>query len=197
MNAKKRTFLVDYENVNQHGLYGIHKLTAEDSVLVFYSSACPKIPMESLVSVNCPFSTTEVMPGKQALDIQLSSFLGHELAKHPDRQFIVVSGDSDFDKVLSFWRKRGYRNVRRSACISGRKRKASTEEPADASTPKVATATGIAVAGPDKATRKKIAKIVATHRGDENPLTLIHGDLVKEYGPEKGRELYLYAKSNY
>ena len=45
------TYLVDYENVNEIGLEGIHQLNEADKVFVFYSARIKTIPLERSIEL--------------------------------------------------------------------------------------------------------------------------------------------------
>lgn len=50
--------------------------------------------------------------GKNALDFQLSTELGFQVAMSPENKYIIISGDSGFDAVVYYWRRNGIDIVR-------------------------------------------------------------------------------------
>lgn len=50
--------------------------------------------------------------GKNSLDFYLSSYLGYLIGKNANSSFVIVSQDTGYDNVVSFWEERGY-NVTR------------------------------------------------------------------------------------
>lgn len=102
-------FLVDFENVNSAGLVGIEKLTENDTVYIFYTPSAASLSfdahkniMTSAARINYISVTTGA---KNALDFQLSSFLGYLAAVSRDRKFYIVSADNGYLAVRTFWEK--------------------------------------------------------------------------------------------
>ena len=113
MKASKNFYFVDFENVHEAGLKGIENLSRDDTIYIFYSTVCCKLPMEILNENSATVKTLSVNTGKQALDIQLSSYLGYCLNAEKTGKnkqsvnFYIVSNDTDFDKIISFWSTQG------------------------------------------------------------------------------------------
>lgn len=109
-------FLVDFENVKSLGLNGIELLSKEESVYIFYSENAETLTFD--VHRNIKNSEANIMyfqvkvGSKNALDFQLSSYVGYLIAKKPDEQYFIVSDDTGFDSVVHFW-KESSRNVER------------------------------------------------------------------------------------
>ncbi|MEA4966106.1 MAG: PIN domain-containing protein [Oscillospiraceae bacterium] len=100
-------YLIDYENVNTDGLNGISRLSAEDTVVIFYSEKADRMTfglhrrlMESKAVIDC--KKVEV-GGSNALDFQLSSYLGFLIAQGRQTQFCIVSNDRGYEHVAGFW----------------------------------------------------------------------------------------------
>lgn len=102
-----RIFLIDFENVHNDGLTGIDLLTEDDEVVIFYSVNADSISFELLHKFM--FSKAKLnyykvrRGGKNALDFQLSSYLGYRLSIVPEAEFYIISKDNGFDFVLDFW----------------------------------------------------------------------------------------------
>ena len=105
-------YLVDYENVKTPGLDGVNKLPKEDVVCIFYSENADSLTFslhrrlnESQASIM--YQKVEV-GHKNALDFQLSSYLGyiiHEnLAKPCD--YYIVTQDKGYEVLINYWKKR-------------------------------------------------------------------------------------------
>ena len=45
--------------------------------------------------------------GKNALDFQLSTELGYQISRVPDKRFAIVSNDAGYDSIISYWKGRG------------------------------------------------------------------------------------------
>ncbi len=101
-------YIVDFENVKSKGLNGIDNLEAEDNVFVFYSENAETITFDvhrKMKSTPANIIYFEVKVGsKNALDFQLSSYLGFLIAKDPENQYHIVSDDTGFDSVVHFWK---------------------------------------------------------------------------------------------
>lgn len=110
----KKYFLVDYENVESSGLEGFDKLSKEDVVEVFYTEKANRVSIEFLelylaLKDNAPrLILTKVAKGNQALDMQLSSYLGSLVAaqQNDDCAFVIVSKDKGYGVLQQFWKKK-------------------------------------------------------------------------------------------
>ena len=49
--------------------------------------------------------------GKNALDFQMSSYVGFLISKYPNEKINIVSNDKGFENLLSFWREQGFDNL--------------------------------------------------------------------------------------
>ncbi len=125
IKKKPRFFLVDYENVHMAGLEGIKKLSDSDTVYIFYSENADSLTFDTLRLLSETKAKTEYIKvktdGQNALDFQLSSFLGYLLGQHEDARCYIVSRDKGFANVQIFWYGQGKR-VRLIPCIAERKR---------------------------------------------------------------------------
>lgn len=115
-------YLVDYENVQERGLYGIRMLSADDTVHIIYTDNTNKISLDCVNELSIPLHTLHVPSGKQSLDMHLVSFLAYLIGTETDAEtrYVVVSNDTDFDGVIHFWCDRLDidRKVSRRGCIS-------------------------------------------------------------------------------
>lgn len=104
-------YLVDFENVTSAGISGIQRLTKEDKVYIFYTVNAAN--MSFAAHLNLLSSPAEVIyynvtsGGKNALDFQLSSFLGYLISKGEEKDFCIISNDKGFEHVKSFWERSG------------------------------------------------------------------------------------------
>lgn len=102
-------YLVDYENT--HSLTGINTLSENDRVIIFYSqnanSLTFDIHREILASKAAVEYKVAEVGGKNALDFQLSSYLGYLIRQNQDTDcnLYVVSNDKGFSYISEFWRK--------------------------------------------------------------------------------------------
>lgn len=101
-------FLVDYENT--HSLSGIATLSKDDKVVIFYSQNANSLTFDTHKCIMESPATVEykyVGTGSQnALDFQLSTYLGYLVSTHKDsdEKIVIVSRDKGFNNVVSFWK---------------------------------------------------------------------------------------------
>jgi len=177
--ATKATYFVDYENVAEHGLRGIEKLGRDDTVFIFYTNICNKLPMSCLAGNTANVRTVEAMPGKQALDIQLSSFLGHSIKKNAE-SFYIVSRDTDFDKVINFWNQQGYENLSRITSFEAKDNPEYEEE----------------IPALDENVKQVINSVIKKYESADDKKTRIHGELVQIFGADQGKRFYDIIRSD-
>lgn len=117
-------YLVDYENVHSAGLDGIHKLGSDSTVCIFYSrnasNLSPRMNLgmrESHAEITYHHAEAGT---KNALDFQLSSYLGELIAENfgHECRYYIVSKDSGFASLIPFWKERGI-NIEIVADLSG------------------------------------------------------------------------------
>lgn len=110
-----KAYLIDFENVNSKGLNGIDSLGGDDSVYIFYSDKSDTLSFEMHQKVM--ESTAKIVyvkvnvGGKNALDFQLSTYLGYLVAKEKYSHIFVISSDKGFDFLHDFWNVKKYENV--------------------------------------------------------------------------------------
>ena len=110
---KRRYFLVDYENVKTEGFQGIDELEKSDTVIIFYSANADKMTFQlhtQIIETKAKISYFGVETiGQNALDFQLSSYIGYIIGKKSGCECFIVSNDRGFENVCNFWRKNGVR----------------------------------------------------------------------------------------
>lgn len=104
-------YFVDYENVNSLGLKGITDLEENDKVYIFYTE--PGNVKSTTITMTAHFDIMKSKAdieyfcvecgGKNALDFQLSTFLGKCIAENKDGEFAIISNDKGFGYVSGFW----------------------------------------------------------------------------------------------
>ena len=118
----KRYFLVDYENVKHHAFEGMEELRAEDTLIVFYTENANTMPISLFRPLaDSPaevlfFNVACGMPN--ALDLQLSSYIGFIIGDDPEAECYIISADKGFDFVINFWHDR-QKIIRRIINIKG------------------------------------------------------------------------------
>ena len=102
-------YLIDYENVKN--ICGIETLSEDDAVCFFYSQNANSLTFELHRAVMQTAARVEYFlienGGKNALDFQLSSYVGYLLAQDATSAVVIVSNDKGFSNVASFWQMRG------------------------------------------------------------------------------------------
>ena len=108
-------YLIDYENVKTHGLDGISSLQPGDTVCLFYSENADTLTFglhRRLTEAAAQIQYHKVETGtKNALDFQLSSYLGYLIGENKNRQetFYIVTKDKGFSPLVNYWGKRDAR----------------------------------------------------------------------------------------
>lgn len=102
-------YLIDFENVKK--IVGLEGLNEADTVAFFYSEKANALSFElhqKIGTSNAKFEYIAIESGgKNALDFQLSTYLGYLLARAPSDRFYIISKDQGFANVVSFWKDRG------------------------------------------------------------------------------------------
>ena len=100
-------YLIDYENVNAAGLEGMDEITPDSRVVLFYTKNSSKIDLgvfNLLRSSEAELAVIEVQHGKQALDIQLASYVGFLIGTEGvDTEYYIVSKDKGYRNIQDFW----------------------------------------------------------------------------------------------
>ncbi len=101
-----RLFLIDYENVNSAGLHGIGNLGEDDRVILFYSHAANTLSFEIMDEMLdagiMPERVCLEQTGKNALDFQLVTFLGYQIAKEKADTYYIISRDAGYQSAIAF-----------------------------------------------------------------------------------------------
>lgn len=102
-------FFIDFENVNGMSLDGVSQLVgSDDEILIFYSRKASSMSialhkeLENTTAKKYYINTEVGTPN--ALDFQLSTYLGACVQKYPEKKFYIVSRDCGYDCVCHFWR---------------------------------------------------------------------------------------------
>lgn len=107
----KKYYLIDYENVHKTGFNGLINLNSADNVIIFYSGNADKITFnlhQQIIDSKADITYFEVKAGgKNALDFQLSTYLGYLIGNSKKAKYYIVSNDKGFEYVRDFWKKNG------------------------------------------------------------------------------------------
>ncbi|MBR2999915.1 MAG: hypothetical protein IKF39_02870 [Oscillospiraceae bacterium] len=109
--------LVDFENVDERGLKGVETLRETDRLIIFHNGT-NKMTFgmhKRLAESRCRTEYIELKKnGRNALDFQLTTYLGYLIAQNPSERFEIISGDIGFDAVVDFWTERGVQIEKKS-----------------------------------------------------------------------------------
>ena len=97
-------YLLDYENVKN--LTWIDELNNTDSVVIFYTKNANDLTFEehlTLQQAKAKIEYKKVLTGNNALDFQLSSYLGFLIGQN-FTDFCIVSKDNGYDSIVGFWK---------------------------------------------------------------------------------------------
>jgi len=107
-NKKKNYYLVDYENVHKAGLNGVEELKKTDTVYIFYSENADSLSFELhhyLENAKAAVHYIKVdTDGKNALDFQLSTYIGFLIGRNEHCKCYIVSNDKGYLNVQDFWK---------------------------------------------------------------------------------------------
>ena len=106
-------FLIDYENVNVEGFNGLSNCTENDYIKIFYTKGAETLTFglhRRLSESKSKIDYYKVENGsKNALDFQLSSYLGYLISSNPNEKYYIVSKDKGYEILTNFWQK--YKNL--------------------------------------------------------------------------------------
>lgn len=100
-------YLVDYENVHENGLTGSDKLKSSDCIHIFYTENAKSVTLDIFNNHGkAGLFVKKVPTGEQSLDIHLVSYLGYLIGANEKKktEFVIVSNDSGYDRIIKFWR---------------------------------------------------------------------------------------------
>ncbi|MCH5249469.1 MAG: hypothetical protein J1E98_06035 [Lachnospiraceae bacterium] len=201
-------YLIDYENVNEDGLTGSEKLGSHDHVLIFSTKNASKISIGKLNDFNSvDLSSHEIPAGNQSLDMHLVSYLGYLIGTNNNNkcEYIIISKDTDYDNIISFWKTHNILNIKRKDSINAEENIAdnnkNTSETVIASDktdtsaknnkvkidPEMKTQLNnkvqqaIRKAGYTQSVTNKVTSIVLTHYGNDTFASNVHNELRENY----------------
>jgi transposase len=102
-------YLIDFENVGTNFHELLDEVTTSDKICIFYTDHCQKISIDQMASIQlADVEFIKTASGKNALDFQLSSYLGYLIAKNKveNQKFLIVSDDNGYNCLVHFWKQR-------------------------------------------------------------------------------------------
>jgi len=114
-------YMIDYENVSVSGLVGLEQLTVNDIVYIFYTENADRLTFSAHrklleCAAQIRYYKAEA-GGKNALDFQIVTYLGYLIHENSKADYHLITKDSGFDSVITFWQKQNI-SVSRMADLS-------------------------------------------------------------------------------
>ena len=127
-------FLVDFEKISTDDMKNLDGVRGGDTIVMFFSENRKNISLdfiEEVLKKGANFKTMKVSAGsKNALDFQLTSYLGYLIGKFQgDSEYIIVSHDTGYDCLKSFWKNMDIKVRRASFSGADAKKKAKAVQP--------------------------------------------------------------------
>jgi len=207
-------YLIDYENVGKEGFSGCEKLTGTDYIHLFYTENNNKIDLDILNNHGeAAIITHKVAAGKQSADIHLSSYLGYFIGINQGKEcsYIIISKDTDFDKVIEFWK--AEKKVKVSRAQNIKQSAAPAAQPKQQGKMKSVLGKEVSkISGADKIKRNgevqkalsqgkweskiinDVASLVVKNIGTKNGKQQVYHKIVSKYGQEEGLKIYNCVK---
>lgn len=191
-------YLIDYENVHSEGLFGCEKLGKTDHIVIFYTNNAKSIDMNKISDHgSAELEMIKVPAGKQSADMHIGSYLGYLSGKNGKNcNVVIVSNDTDFDNVVTFWKgKTGIKASRAQQIKKKSTQKEASNSKQQAAPKKTATKISgtqktkfntevmqtVRQAGFDASVANTVAQIASGYYGDEHILAEVHNSLRERY----------------
>jgi hypothetical protein len=117
----EQVVLVDFENVHKLDLAG---LLAHTRIKIFVGAQQAKLPTALVLQAQALGLSIEWIwidgNGPNALDFHIAWYLGEGLARTPQAEFVIVSGDTGFDPLLRHLKARGLHGRREAPAASAK-----------------------------------------------------------------------------
>jgi hypothetical protein len=126
---------VDFENVRSKALLALNDINKGDVFIIFYSDNSGELSFEIMNYIYEKKARIKAFKASvgtsNALDFQLSSYLGYLIKDKSDSKFCIVSNDKGYDCLCRYWNDLGYDVARISienenVKIKGKKKKKKT-----------------------------------------------------------------------
>lgn len=105
-----KLYFIDSENVGNEWLCLLNEADENDVFHFFYTKnteiiKVPCVELENIANSIVRLQLHRCEQGKNALDFQLATEIGAQIAQNPYSEFIIVSNDNGYDAVVSYWTK--------------------------------------------------------------------------------------------
>ena len=203
--TKMNYYLIDFENVKSSGFDGVEKLSENDKVITFYSVNSNTITIDMHIKINkskadIKFQKVSV-GGKNALDFQLSSYLGYLIRDTLPTDgiaercnYYIVSKDTGYAFLCKYWKSRGI-EIKLVNNMSGANESEMEEEKStstDNYNPgKSDLEKTLEAVLPDKEDAPAVAKIIKQYKTKQG----VNTGLTKKFSQEKVGPIYKAIKS--
>lgn len=104
------TYLVDTENVGTNWSQYLSDASSGDKFLLFFTPASKTLSYAVLSMVLASHAKCECIPcytGQNALDFQLVTELGRQIARNSSKTFVIFTNDKGYDAAVKYWVDRG------------------------------------------------------------------------------------------
>lgn len=167
-------YLIDFENVRTDGVKNLGEVKSGDTITIFYSDQCKNITLDVIenltrlgVQINCYKAK---LGTKNALDFQLSSYLGYIIGKGTiEEKYYIVSNDKGYDCLCDFWKEQGKTVLRVPFSEASKEVAKPVEQPSEASKKKKSK-----VKASDLATIEEISKYLSKSDSPEEVLVIFN-----------------------
>ena len=126
-------YLIDFENVSSAGLTGCEGLSANDRIIIFYTSNSKNLSLNVIKNIKVSLTAKEIAAGKQSVDNHIASYIGYLVGKYDKKcTIVVISKDTGYDKLIKFWKELSGVSISRKSQIKSKtegKSKTSSSEP--------------------------------------------------------------------
>lgn len=193
MSSIETYYLIDFENVHEEGFIGSQQLGHNDHIHLFSTKNAPKISIETLCHLNSVNLISHEIPvGNQSLDMHLISYLGYLIGKKENHcKYVIISNDTDYDNVITFWKEQNITNITRQTKISSIQNNSAKTTPLNSNTTvtdsqkrcqlNTEVQRAIKNAGYNGTYINKVASIVVKCYGEETFANCIHNELRRQY----------------
>lgn len=99
-------YLVDYENIGIEGIKTLRDIKDKNVIIIFYSeNSSQTLPLDIFNEQTTCYAIKANVGTKNALDFQLSSYLGYLIATNFDSdEYTIVSNDTGYDCLCDYWK---------------------------------------------------------------------------------------------
>ena len=203
-----RVFLIDFENVHSEGMHGVDHLSDTDEVVIFYSNNADSISFDilhKLMFCKSKLSYYRIKRGgKNALDFQLSCYLGYRIKQDPDAEFYIISKDNGYDFIMDFWDCGYLLNepvIRRfntiKTLLQWKEQQKKQKDKAVAAVEKLAEPAPPVTEPVEFTINPQDAEIAEALLTSSKTSHELYINMVKKFGQKKGREIYRNFKGEF